>query len=350
VNRRSVLALRALRHGLVPGTAPDPAVLDLGVQDTPVGSARLALSARSLPEDGLTMVWSFRGGPHLQRSADLASLAAALLPLSDDDAAVRLAALGAALKKAGSSPLEAVLTTAAAVRSVVRGRTVKSDLSAGVTAAIPEAYSSWCRGCGSTHVNDLLLRLATLPGGARIVDQAPLTVEPIPRWQVPTAARDVPRLVRAYLALHGPASVADAASYLGTSGPRVRSAWPADLVPVTVEGRTVWALDEPPDEVPEAPFVRLLGHSDPYLQMRDRATLVPDRARAKTLWTVLSGPGALVVDGEVAGTWRATRKKRLDVVVTPWTRLSAATRSAVEEEAARVASVRGVAEATVGYA
>lgn len=336
MNRLSLLALRASRHGFG-GTPPVDALLDLGIQDTPVGSAALALSARGMSSDALTMVWSFRGGPHLHRTSDLRWLAAALLPLDDADAAVRLAAFGASLKKAGSSPLDAIRTTAAAVRSVVTGRTVKADLSAGVTAAIPEAYSSFCRGCDAVHVNDQLLRLSTLPGGARIVDQAPLTVSPLSRWTVPASSAGVERLIRAYLALHGPASVTEAAAYLGTTGPRLRAAWPGDE-------------PAPVAEVPEVSFVRLLSHSDPYLQMRDRHVLVPDKAKAKTLWTVLAGPGALVVDGDVVGTWRATKKKRLDVVVTPWSRLSRETKAAVEEDARRVARVRGLDDVAVSYA
>ena len=335
MKRLDLLRLRASRHGFG-GSPPVDALLDLGVQDTPAGSAALALSARGLPADGLEMVWSFRGGPHLQRSSDLRSLAAALLPVSDEDAAVRLAAFGASLRKGGGSPLAAIRTTAAAVRSVVMGPTVKGDLSAAVTRAIPEAYSSWCRGCGATHVSDQLLRLSTLPGGARIVDQAPLTVAPLPRWRVPSSPAGVERLVRAYLDLHGPASAADAAAYLGTSGKHVRPYWPPDV--------------PEPGEVAEASFVRLLGHSDPYLQMRDRDVLVPDKAKARTLWTVLAGPGALVVDADVVGTWRAAKRKRLEVTVTPWTRLSRAVRAAVEEDAARVARVRGVEDFSVAYA
>ena len=65
--RADVLAYRAVLHGF--GTAPPhDALLDLGVQDTPPGSAALALSARGLTERGLTTVWSFRGAPHRHRA------------------------------------------------------------------------------------------------------------------------------------------------------------------------------------------------------------------------------------------------------------------------------------------
>ncbi len=42
-------------------------------------------------------------------------------------------------------------------------------------------------------------------------------------------------------------------------------------------------------------------------------------------------PGAVLVDGEIVGVWR--RSKRT-ATVTPWKRLSAATRNAIEAEAA----------------
>lgn len=330
VTRAQVLAYRALRHGFG-AAAPSGALLDLGLQDTPAGAASLALSARGMGAEGLTMVWSYRGGPHLQRSSDLRWLAAALLPLDEDERA-------------------AVMEVAAAVHAVVTKPLVKGDLSARVTERVPQ-HSAYCRGCDAVHVNDQLLRLALLPGGGRIVDQSPLTVEPIPRWTVPRAPRGTERVMAAYLDLHGPATPRLGGGYLGTNGAGVRSVWPSGLEQVTVAGRKAWALDAAAVAAAEpVPFVRLLGPSDPYLQMRDRDLLVPDRAKAKTVWTVLGRPGAVVVDGEVVGTWRAAKKKRLEIAVTPWSRLSSATRSAVEEEAARVASVRGLEDVAVSYA
>jgi hypothetical protein len=52
VKRTQVLAYRWSRHGLAPGGAPDDALLTLGVQDSNVGSAALALSARGLSPCG----------------------------------------------------------------------------------------------------------------------------------------------------------------------------------------------------------------------------------------------------------------------------------------------------------
>jgi hypothetical protein len=78
--------------------------------------------------------------------------------------------------------------------------------------------------------------------------------------------------------------------------------------------------------------VRLLPSGDAYflLQGADRDLLIPDVKRRALLWTSRVWPGAVLANGEIVGTWR-----RADAVVSvePWTRISRATRDAVEEEA-----------------
>jgi hypothetical protein len=73
---------------------------------------------------------------------------------------------------------------------------------------------------------------------------------------------------------------------------------------------------------------RLLGPFDLFLQARDRSLLVGDPARAKVVWPVLGRPGVVLLDGEIAGTWRP--------------RWSAAKRSAVTDQAERLAAYRQV--------
>ena len=78
--------------------------------------------------------------------------------------------------------------------------------------------------------------------------------------------------------------------------------------------------------------IRLLPSGDAYflLQGADRELLVPDPVRRGQLWTPRVWPGAVIVDGEVAGTWR-----RAGAVVTiqPWRRFPSAAREAIELEA-----------------
>jgi hypothetical protein len=352
VKRAQVLAYRWSRHGFG-ASPPDDALLTLGVQDSNVGSAALALSARDLSPARLVTVWSLRGAPHLHRSGDLERLSPALWPLSDADAWARLGGLGTTLKKARRSGLDAVAEAASAVRAVVTKPTAKGDLSAAVTQRIDGAYAFWCRGCGATHVHDQLLRLAAFHGGVRNEGAAPVMFVPLPGWPgVPSSAAGTDALVTAYLTVHGPATPGDAGSFLGSTATAVKPAWPDGLAEVVVDGRKTWLPEASLDALTGAPAakgVRLLPPSDPYLQMRDRALLVPDAAHRKALWTILASPGALVVDGEVAGTWRAKGKGRLAVTVTPFGPLPAKVRAAIEDEAARVAGVRGATSYEVAY-
>ena len=347
LTREQVLAYRVAAQGLA-GDGGE-AVLDAGVQEAGNGSAAIALSARGLPADGLAAAWTFRGAPHLHRPRDLRRLATGLWPLGEDDAIARLGGLGPALKKGGHSGLDAYRVTAEAIRSALGRGASKSDLSTAVTKAVPEHLTQWCRGCGVTHVNEQLFRVAALPAGARIVPgTSPPEFEPVPRWAgVPEKPAGTAALVTAYLRVLGPAGPAEAAGYLGTTRRLVEPAWPDDLVEVRVEGRPAWI---PEDAVAalrgakRAEVVRLLPPFDPWLQARDRELIVPGEKHRKELWKILGNPGAVLVDGEVAGTWRAkATKTRLDVTVTPFGKKL----PDLAEEAERLAAVRGAGEARV---
>ncbi len=77
---------------------------------------------------------------------------------------------------------------------------------------------------------------------------------------------------------------------------------------------------------------RLLPSGDAYflLDGAERELLVPQANRRARLWTSRVWPGAILVGGEVCGTWRrATHIVRIDA----WTRLPRAARDAVEDEA-----------------
>jgi hypothetical protein len=94
---------------------------------------------------------------------------------------------------------------------------------------------------------------------------------------------------------------------------------------------------------PDPDIVRLLGPFDPYLQARDRHLIVPDKRVQKTLWPVLGRPGALFVDGEVAGAWRIKASgKTLTISVESFGPLPAKVWKQVDSEAERVAEVRGI--------
>ena len=108
------------------------------------------------------------------------------------------------------------------------------------------------------------------------------------------------------------------------------------LTPVRTPIGDAWILtrDEPTfraDARAAAP-ARLLPSGDAYflLQGADRELLVPDADRRRALWTPRVWPGAVLVEGEIVGTWRRARDGD-DPGLAP---LSRAAREAVEAEAA----------------
>jgi hypothetical protein len=62
----------------------------------------------------------------------------------------------------------------------------------------------------------------------------------------------------------------------------------------------------------------------------ERAFLVPNERRRNELWTPRVWPGALLVDGEIVGTWR--RSKRV-LTIDTWKKLSRGAKDAVTAEA-----------------
>ncbi|WP_244258077.1 crosslink repair DNA glycosylase YcaQ family protein [Streptomyces sp. Tu 2975] len=348
VTRERVLAYRVAAQGLDRSSdAPD--VLTLGVQDTPSGAARQALAARGASGDGLELVWSMRGAPHLHRRGDLRALATALWPLDDADATARIST--AVIKDGARLGLEAFRVTATAFREVVTRPMAKGEVSTAVSGAVPQSLTYWCETCGAQHVSGLLFQQAGLFGAVRVTSQGGRTVlSPLAeRFPVPAAASGTAALVRNYLRHLGPAAPADVATYLGTRPTVVRKVWPEDLAEVSVEGRKAWLPAGELGALRSARcgrLVRLLPPGDPFLQARDRQLVVPDKDRRKEIWRAIGGPGALLVGSEIAGTWRVRAAgRKVDVTVTPFGRLPAFVRRELETEAGTVAVARGAEEA-----
>jgi hypothetical protein len=351
LTRRQVLDLRAHAQqiGRPSGDPAGTAVLDLGVQDTGPDGGLWALALRgvdtaALNGDELATAWTLRGAPHLYRRADLPGVAAATAPFSDADAGKRIYDASKPLKAAGIGNLEALDAVADAMRSLVTAPMVKGEVSTRLTAIVPEPHLRFCRPCDATHLYEMPFRLAALRAGLELEPgTSPPVLRPVPGL---TPAATVPPhldVVRGYLRLLGPATPKLVAGYLDAPVTDVQARWPDDAVEVSVDGERRWLLAEDADrvdDVPPAAGVFLLGPFDPFLQARDRPLLVDDPARAKALWPVLGRPGAVLADGEVAGTWRPRKAgSSLTVAVELWTPVL---REAVTEAAERLAAYRGV--------
>jgi len=328
------------------------AVLDLGVQGSGPDGAAWALACRGVAPDGaasgdLALAWTLRTAPHLHRRADLAGVAAALEPRVDADAAARLGTAAKPLRAAGVGALEGLDVVTAAVRAVVTAPTVKGDASRAVSALLEGPHLRDCPSCGTTHVHELSFRLGALRAGLELErGTSPPVLVPCPQLagRERGSTGDVD-LVRAALHLLGPTTPQQVAAHLGTAAAVVRGGWPQDAARVEVEGRSLQLLAEDAERAasgdPAPRGTWLLDPYDPYLQARE--LLVPDPARAKALWPVLARPGAVVVDGEVVGTWRARRAGAgLAVAVTAWDAVPEAVRAQVQAHAERLAGSRGV--------
>ena len=359
LSRERVIAYRVAAQGLhrEARSVGKLAVLDIGVQDASPELARLSFDARlakPVPVDGigpgepLALVWSLRGAPHVHRRTDLDALAGALYPLSEADATVRLNETGPSVSRAGIAALEQFDLAVAAMHAVVRKPTGKGAASAAATKRLPDAMGRNCRGCKAVHISDSAMRLAVLAAGLELQPgTAPPVLQPRPGARVPHGVdvAALQRLIVAYLALLGPATQGDVAGYLDARRADVAEVWPDGLAEVRVDGRAAWQPTERLDALISAPppeMVRLLSAFDPYLQARDRALIVPDKALYTTLWPVLGRPGALFVDGEVAGTWRPrAAAKKLTLTVEAFAPLPPAVWTAIDAEAERIAAVRG---------
>ena len=147
-------------------------------------------------------------------------------------------------------------------------------------------------------------------------------------------------LARRYLHVFGPTGPEQFAGWAGIADASGRAAFEGlsgELTPVRTPIGDRWVLssDEPTfgaKPKPAAP-ARLLPSGDTYFLLwgTDRELLVPDPVRRAELWTSRVWPGAVLVEGEVVGTWRRANAK---VAVQQWRRLTSAEREAVEAEAA----------------
>jgi hypothetical protein len=55
--------------------------------------------------------------------------------------------------------------------------------------------------------------------------------------------------------------------------------------------------------------VRLLPARDPFLQQRDRERLLSEKKERALLWRPVRAPGLLMLDGEAAAIWKASRER-----------------------------------------
>ena len=95
--------------------------------------------------------------------------------------------------------------------------------------------------------------------------------------------------------------------------------------------------------------VRLLPPGDPYIQTRDRDTIV-EKPRQRDVWKMVGAPGTILAAGEIAGTWRARRKGHaLTMTVAVFGSLSDRQRSVLRDEADQIGALRDASDVEIEF-
>jgi hypothetical protein len=315
LNREQILRHRraagALDQKLPPGRQSLRIAAWAGLQDSMPRAALLSIHARvegtqptTWEDPSLVQVWGPRFQDYVIDGEDLAVFTLGRLPEDEKG-----------LKRANEA--------ATRLHEFLEGRRM--------------SYAAAGRGVG---VNPNSLRYGTTTG--RILIRWEGARAPIV-WTVPQPEMDPfearLEMARRYLRVFGPGTAEGFAKWAGIKSPRANEAFDAlepTLIPVHSPIGEGWILAED-----EASFqtiagatapARLLPSGDAYFLSwgAERELLVPDAKQRSTLWTSRVWPGALLVSGEIVGTWR---RDGGNVAIEPWRKLSAKDRQAVEAEA-----------------
>ncbi len=355
-----VLAFRLARAGLAVRRALRLAeAAACPVSDFARDAALLALAARaktvsreayhhSVDAGELVVAHIVRGAIHALAPGDLGLYGSALIAREDGELAVQLGQQVRRLAaEKGFAPSEALEEVASATKeALANGRTLdKNELHEELRQRVRADLMPWCRSCGSHHVAPVLWRYATVKAGARLDSRRRYTVGE----QGPTPAAS--EAVRRFLGFYGPAKPGDFAEWAGLAASHAQRLWDevaSDLAEVRIGKSKGWLMSEDVgtlESPPAADGVRLLPPGDPYLQKPNRRLLVPDAELRKQLFRPVASPGAVLVDGRLAGLWRLKAKgRKAELTVERRGRLP---RADLEEEAQRVANLRGAAEAAL---
>jgi winged helix DNA-binding protein len=357
VDADQILAFRLARSGLAVRGARDLAeAAACPASDFARDAALLALAARAegvsreaydqaVDAGDLVVAHIVRGAIHALAPDDLALYGRALIARDDGELATQL---GQQVKRLAAekeiAPTEALDEVATATKDALAGGRAldKNELHEELRARVRGELMPWCRGCESYHVAPMLWRYATVKASVRLdADRRYTSGKP---GRTP-AAREA---VRRFLRFYGPATPGDFAEWAGLAKPHSRRLWDeaaGDLAEVRVGKGKMWLMSEDTgtlESPPAAEGIRLIPPGDPYLQKPNRPLLAPDAELRKRLFRPVASPGAVFKDGRLVGLWRAKAKgKKAELTVEKLGRLA---RGDLEEEARRIAELRGAAD------
>ena len=383
VTREQARAFRLRRHHLdrpLPSGGLVEAAAGCGVQNSPPGAWETALWNRVegvtlhqleqalYGEKTLLQAWSIRGVPLIFPTVDAGVFLAPLCAQPGEEPWIYTRGITGALDALGLD-FDDLLPLVETACACLEGETVLSKEAldrrlAGVIEPMlpPEVRPAWNapsmygqpdrQTVGGAAVS-FLLRPCSFRGkvvfGAR-EGIYPTFTSPA-RWlgrsllNHPDGVRE---LVRRFLRCYGPTQVSDFQSWLGCSPRQAKRLWSGiaeELEPVELDGKRRWVLAEDLDllsQGEEGNRLLLLGSHDPYLDLRDRETVLPDKQLQRAVWKTVGNPGAVLLGGRVIGFWSTrTKGDKLDISVTLFEALTPAQRTRLEELAQGYGVFRG---------
>lgn len=389
VSRDKVVAFRLHAHHLTKRLGEDEmfhAAAACGIQNSPPGSALLALHARvrgftqdqldqAVSEDkSLLQSWCMRGSPYYVPTADAPIFTTGVLPPTEEAMRQFILGAGSSVDKLGLSLSEAVELTGTEISDVLTGRQLAigelgKELAERVAPKLSKKQRGIWEGEGPHAAGQPLgeavvhfcIRILTLQGvvgfAARDGNKTPFVL--VDEWlDNPIAGSDLEaarvELLRRYLRCYGPSTRADFAAWLGVRSGDADPWWSLieDEITRVDFGRTTWVLAEDLDALRSPPTpegVRLLPPRDPYTQLRDRETIV-DKRYHRDVWKTVGDPGSVLADGEIIGTWRPRKTgQKLAVSIKTFTRVPVRHKKPLESEAEAVAALRGASNVKVEF-
>jgi hypothetical protein len=389
VSTSEVIAFRLNAHHLAERVGDDgllEAAGRCGVQNSPPGSALLALHARVrdltqervagavAEERSLLQTWCMRGAPFFFPTADAPVFTTGVLPPTE--AAMRhfIPGVEQTIARLEMGLTEAVELCDAEIHTVLSGRRLAiKELGAELADRIarrltPSQRIVW-EGEGPYAPNQPLgegvvhfcIRILTVQRivcfSSRRGNQAPFVL--VEEWlgqAIPDVDPHIARaeLLRRYLRCYGPSTRADFAAWLGVNTGDTEPWWnlvKEELVPVRFGG-TSWIRTDDLDALRSAPQpegLRLLPPRDPYTQMRDRETIL-DKEHHRKLWSTIGEPGAVLSSGRVIGIWRPRKSgRKMTISIRTFDSLPTRDRTLIHDEAEQIATLRGVSAADIVF-
>ena len=331
LSRAKLLAHRrragALDERLPPGRSSLERAAWAGLQDSMPRAALLSIHARvagtepsTWEDSSLVQVWGPRFSAYVVAARDRAVFTLGRLP-------------------ADAKGLRRAEDTAARLHAFLDGRRMR--------------YDEAGRGIG-VHPNALRYAASTGTVLMRWEGARRPVIWSVPRPEIdPREARL--ELARRYVHAFGPTTPAAFAKWAGIGSAEGSAAFDAlagELMAVRTPVGDQWILasDEGSFRATPSPAApaRLLPSGDAYFLLHgaDRELLVPDEDQRGELWTPRVWPGAVLLAGEVVGTWR---RANAVVAIQTWRRLSTAERQAVEAEAESLPLPGLIGQIVVGW-